>query len=191
MGYYKAGFEVVGIDKDPQPNYPFTFVQANILEIDLSEFDVDVFHASPPCQKYSWSAKRWKKNYPDLVSTIREKLEATGKPFIIENVVGAPLNNPIMLCGRMFGLGVIRHRLFESSLKIKAPKHHPHKWTVRSGKYCTVAGHGGDGKASHNAWKSAMGIDWMTKEELTQAIPPAYTYCIGKQIIERFGGNNG
>lgn len=185
MGYHRAGFKVVGFDTDPQPNYPFEFIEGNALEADLSEFDV--IHASPPCQAYTWSAKRWKKQYPDLVGVFRKKLNETGKPYIIENVPNAPLIDPIMLCGRMFGLGVIRHRLFESNIRIKAPRHHPHKWRIASGKYCTVAGHGGDGKASIKAWKEAMGIDWMTKQELTQAIPPAYTECIGRQILSLKG----
>jgi len=184
MGYHRAGFKVIGFDIEPQPNYPFEFIQANALEleVDLSEFDV--IHASPPCQAYTWSAKRWNKNHPDLIEAFRQKLTESGKPYIIENVVSAPLINPVRLCGRMFGLGVIRHRLFESNIRLKAPKHHPHKWSVKSGKYVTVAGHGGNGKSSFALWKSAMGIDWMTKQELTQAIPPKYTEFLGKQVIE-------
>ncbi len=185
MGYSLAGFEVIGVDIDPQPNYPFEFIQMDALKVDISDFNPDVIHASPPCQKYSWAAKRWKDIVrADLVEPVRKMLVESGKPYIIENVPDAPLINPIVLCGRMFGLEVIRHRLFESNVHLSAPKHHPHKWSVRSGRYMTVAGHGGDGRASYKLWCRAMGIDWMTKEELTQAIPPAYTEFIGKQLLQ-------
>jgi DNA (cytosine-5)-methyltransferase 1 len=184
-GYHQAGFEVVGVDIQPQPNYPFKFIQADAIEFlktDLSDYDV--IHASPPCQAYSWSAKRWKKEWPDLVEPTRELLKRTGKPYIIENVVGAPLIDPLVLCGTMFGLKVIRHRLFESNIKLYAPCKCNHKGTVKNGDYVTVAGHGGDGCAKYSVWCKAMGIDWMTKEELTQAIPPCYTKFIGEQLID-------
>lgn len=185
-GYHQAGFEVVGVDIEPQPNYPFKFIQADAIEFlktaDLSEYDV--IHASPPCQAYSWSARRWHKEWPDLIDPTRELLQNTGKPYIIENVVGAPLIDPLVLCGTMFGLKVIRHRLFESNIKLYAPCKCNHKGTVKNGDYVTVAGHGGDGCAKYSVWCKAMGIDWMTKEELTQAIPPCYTNFIGEQLID-------
>ena len=148
--------------------------------------EFDVIHASPPCQHYSWSAARWgRENYPDLVGPTRELLKATGKPYVIENVIGAPLIDPIILTGQMFGLKVIRRRQFESNLFMFHHSIVPANGNVKDGDYMTVAGHGGDGRAALHLWKDAMGIDWMTKDEITQAIPPAYTYFIGLQL-QRF-----
>lgn len=200
MGYSRAGFtEIVGVDLAPQSRYPFTFVQADAMTFPLDGFDV--IHASPPCQHYSWSAAKHRnkgKTYPDLLQATRERLR--GRRFVIENVSGAAKHMPLsfVLCGSMFNLGVQRHRLFESSELIWLPFHPectlrdadavsvtghgpPGRWYRR----CTVAGHGGDGpEFSLASWKAAMGIDWMTRDELTQAIPPAYTEYIGKQLIE-------
>ncbi len=184
MGYHRAGFDVTGVDIEPQPNYPFAFFQANALEFPLDEFDF--IHASPPCQHYSLGAQRWKhegREYPDLVAATRERLIRSGKPYVIENVVGAPLINPITLCGTQFGLKVIRHRIFESNIPLQTPPHHRHIGTVKGGEYVTVAGHGGDGSGKYELWCEAMGIDWMTKQELTQAVPPAYAEFIGKQVM--------
>lgn len=201
VGYHRAGFDVVGFDIQPQLNYPFEFIQADALEIDLSEFDV--IHASPPCQKYSVSSSRWRNKgyeYPDIIEPIRKKLIESGKPYIIENVIGAPLINPIVLCGAMFNLNVIRHRLFESNIKLEVPEHPAHKppiirphknnpdKMVKRSVYCSVAGHGGHGDSfKFDDWKEAMKIDWMTKLELTQAIPPAYTEYLGKQLLAIMG----
>lgn len=200
MGYALAGFdEIVGVDLYPMPNYPFELITGvhaiDYLQEHAHEFDV--FHASPPCQAYSWAAKRWK-NVPrrDLVSVTREALIATGKPYIIENVIGAPLLNPIRLCGLMFGSlatlehpKVLKHRLFESNISLVEPPHPKHiSGGVPLGYYITVAGHGGETKAGNYAiskWQDAMGIDWTTnRHELAEAIPPAYTEYIGKQILE-------
>lgn len=187
MGYHRAGFEVVGVDIKPQPRYPFEFIQDDAIRYascgDMRQYAA--IHASPPCQAYSWSAKRWNKAWEDKVDETREILSWTGKPYVIENVLGAPLQYPVMLCGTMFELGVIRHRYFEIN-----PRHAwlvpdcQHNGSVSDGDYVTVAGHGGDGKAALHLWKAAMGIDWMTKEELTQAIPPAYTEWIGRQLLK-------
>jgi DNA (cytosine-5)-methyltransferase 1 len=179
-GYARAGFEVVGVDINSQPNYPFAFVKTDALNLDakfISTFDA--IHASPPCQSYSDLAKRngnadaW----PRLIDPIRDVLFRSGLPYVIENVEGAPLRNPIVLCGTMFkGLRVLRHRLFEANFPILTPKHgsHPkvHFVQVTGGGNCTIA-----------AARDAMGIDWMTKNELNEAIPPAYTRFIGKQLI--------
>lgn len=188
MGYYRAGFtEIVGVDIRPQPRYPFRFIQADAMTcpVDLCWFDA--IHASPPCQKYSWSAKRWRDvQRVDLVGPTRELVTASGLPYVIENVVGAPLIRPVTLCGVMFGLGVIRHRLFESSAFLLAPEHQPHAGTVRDGTYVTVAGHGGDnikGRGGRAAKQRAMGIDWMNDQELNESIPPAYTEFIGRQLL--------
>lgn len=199
VGYERAGFEVVGVDLSAQPNYPFEFIQSDALRLDpafLASFDA--VHASPPCQSYSDLAKRngnahmW----PRLVEPVRKKLRRLGVPYIIENVEGAPLLDPVVLCGTMFSdLRVIRHRLFESNLPLEVPDHGPHPLVfthdkrkahygklnqdvsfvqVTGGGNCTIA----------NA-KAAMGIDWMTKNELNEAIPPAYTEYLGKQIMKR------
>jgi hypothetical protein len=118
MGYLRAGFEVTGVDLHPQPHYPFRFIQADAIAYCRKHgHEYDVIHASPPCQAYSITKnlKTAKTSHPDLVAATRAALIRTRKPYVIENVPGSPLINPLMLCGSMFGLGVIRHRLFESS----------------------------------------------------------------------------
>lgn len=195
-GYASAGFEVVGVDIDPQPRYPFAFIQADVMALDdrfLRFFDA--IHASPPCQRYSDLAKRNGNadDHPDLVAPIREKLRATRRPYVIENVEGAPLLNPVKLCGTMFpGLRVQRHRMFESNVHLMAPPcgKHPLVYTMDKRKahygkldemkaFVQVTGGGNCSKA---AAADAMGIDWMTKDELNEAIPPAYTRFIGEQL---------
>lgn len=197
-GYHEAGFDVTGVDIDPQPRYPYTFIQADALTLDadfLAQFDV--IHASPPCQSYSTLAYRNGNgdDWPRLVEEVREMLQATGKPYVIENVEGAPLVNAIMLCGTMFdGLRVLRHRLFESNVDLVAPPHpktHPLVFTHDKRKghygkldqdtsYVQVTG-GGNCSVANAA--DALNIDWMTKMELNEAIPPAYTRYIGLQLI--------
>ena len=187
MGYSRAGFDVVGVDIAPQPRYPFPFVQADALDyLAAHGHEFDAIHASPPCQKYSWSAKRWTEiERADLVGPTRAGLQRTGRPYVIENVVGAPLVRPLVLCGVMFGLAVLRHRLFESNVVLLSPGHRPHTGSVGDGTYVTVAGHGGNnckGRGSRAVKQAAMGIDWMSDAELNQAIPPAYTHYIGRQL---------
>lgn len=189
MGYHRAGFtEIIGVDIRPQPRYPFRFIQADVLALPFSLRGFDAAHASPPCQKYSWSAKRWTGiDRADLVRPTREMLEAAGIPYVIENVIGSPLRFPVRLCGEMFGLGVIRHRLFESNLMLMVPDHKRHRGTVMDGTYVTVAGHGGNnirGRGSRAAKREAMGIDWMSDQGLNEAIPPAYTQWIGERILQ-------
>lgn len=186
MGYYQAGFEVVGVDIKPQPNYPFEFHQADALEFPVDGFDV--IHASPPCQAYT-RMKVWSnKAHPELVEPVRERLKMSGKPYVIENVPGAPLINPITLCGMMFGLMVYRHRLFECNpIILPHPHPHPHPYPtrpikagrpVKEGEIITVVGNFSDVAYA----RKAMGIEWMKRNELSQAIPPAYTKWIGEQI---------
>ncbi len=190
MGYHRAGFdEIVGVDIKPQPRYPFTFVQGDALEYLASHGrEFDAIHASPPCQKYSWAAKRWHVERADLVPATLELLDRLGVPFVVENVLAAPLRHAVVLCGTQFGLGVIRHRLFESNRVVFAPGSPcHHQGTVRGGDYVTVAGHGGDnikGRGSRAAKQAAMGIDWMNDRELNESIPPAYTEFIGRQLLE-------
>jgi DNA (cytosine-5)-methyltransferase 1 len=197
MGYHQAGFEVVGVDIEPQPRYPFQFIQADAMKLDegfLSGFHA--IHASPPCQRYSDLAKRNRNGatHPDLVEPVRMLLSFIGRPYVIENVEGAPLIDPIVLCGTMFpGLRVLRHRLFETDWPLSQPTHgkHPLVYTMdkRKGHYGRLDQETafvqvtGGGNCSKAAAADAMGIDWMTKEELNQAIPPAYTRFIGEQLM--------
>jgi hypothetical protein len=198
-GYADAGFEVVGVDIEPQPNYPYEFIHADALEaLETIGRLPDVIHASPPCQAYTTLAKGNNGNvekYEPLIARTREALVRTGKPWVIENVVSAPLVEPIQLCGEMFGLGVIRHRLFESNVLLMQPAHVPHRGRVAGwrhgqkfdGPYVAVYGDGG-GKGSLEEWRSAMGIDWMqTRHELAESIPPAYTRYIGEALFVECG----
>lgn len=189
MGLSKY-FDVEGVDIKPQPHYPFTFHCADALDFDLSGYDF--IWASPPCQAYSISRNNGcHKDAPELIGRVREKLLMAGVPYTIENVVGAPLVNAITLCGASFGLGVCgfdlnRHRKFESSHLLLAPQ-----CTHRRGQTIGVYGSG------TNSWhrnlfgrcvtvaemREAMGIDWMSHKELTQAIPPAYSEFLGKQML--------
>lgn len=176
MGYHRAGFDVIGVDNCPQPHYPFSFYQADALEFLATHGqEYDVIHASPPCQEYSKLKGLKTKTYPDLVDPIRIALKKTGRPWIIENVPGAPLQNALTLCGSMFGLGVRRHRLFECNPQIAfAPFTCNHNKKIIS-----VVGSGYIAREG----RAAMGIDWMTKKELSQAIPLAYTEYIGRTLL--------
>jgi DNA (cytosine-5)-methyltransferase 1 len=191
-GYRRAGFEVVGVDISSQPRYPFEFYQADALDFPVDGFDL--IHASPPCQAYSDLAKRngnahmW----PKLVEPIRQKLIDSGTPYVIENVEGCPLIDPVTLCGTMFpGLRVLRHRLFEASFPIVQPRcaKHPLVFTHDKRKrhygmldqntsFVQVTG---GGNCSIANARDAMGIAWMNKHELNESIPPAYTQYIGEQ----------
>lgn len=193
MGYHRAGFEVVGVDLSPQPNYPFEFHQADAMagQVNLAAFDV--IHASPPCQSYSaMSACRpgLAEHYPDLVSAVRAMLVKSGLPYVIENVPGSPLEDPITLCGLMFDLELHRHRLFESNLPLTAPEHPPHDVPAskaghwRPGTIMSVAGH--VAPVAHA--RKIMGIDWSTRDELVEAIPPVYTEHLGRQLIHAVTG---
>jgi DNA (cytosine-5)-methyltransferase 1 len=194
VGYHRAGFEVVGVDIKPQKHYPFEFHQADALEY-LAEHgrEFDAIHASPPCQAFTTLARMWNaKKHESLVEPTREALVASGRPFVIENVVGAPLVAPVLLCGTMFGLGteraqLRRHRLFETSFPVGLTPTHQHVGRV-IGVYGNKSrdrrrANGGSKDFPNEDAKMAMGIDWMTRAELSQAIPPAYTEWIGKQLI--------
>jgi DNA (cytosine-5)-methyltransferase 1 len=180
MHYAIPDAEIIGVDVNPQPRYPFKFIQADAMTFDLDGYDF--IWASPPCQCYS-SMKYCNpsKTYPDLIPAVRGKLRKAGRPYIIENVVGAPLINPVLLCGEAFGLKVYRHRLFESSIPFLSPgcPGHPEK-LLKQGRGPTKEGRltvGGNFKGFEEG-KIAMGIDWMNKKELTQAVPPAYSKFI-------------
>jgi DNA (cytosine-5)-methyltransferase 1 len=203
VGYSRAGFDVVGIDHKPQKNYPFKFIQmdafAFFAAVERGDFpQPGAWHCSPPCQAYSSLQAIWQNDHPDLVAATRAALKATGRAYVIENVVGSPLLTPTLLCGTMFRLGLAgrrgylrRHRLFESGPSpflplLTTPCNHPNG--VRSvGVYGHTGGSTKRGSGNHfwyvPDWKEAMGIDWMTRDELAQAIPPAYTSWVGSQLM--------
>lgn len=187
-GYRRAGFEVVGVDISKQPYYPFEFIQADALMLSPSFLGrFDAIHASPPCQAYTLAQRIQGNSHPDLVPATRALLWSTGLPWIMENVEGSPLRNTVMLCGAMFsGLRVYRHRLFESNIALEVPPHPPHVAPLRKmgrppleGEFMHVVGNfSGVEKA-----KEAMGINWMTRDDLREAIPPAYTEYLGVQLM--------
>lgn len=201
-GYHDAGFDIVGIDIEPQPNYPYPCWQQDALEVfdyvrELGLSNVVAIHASPPCQAYSTLTKGTNqgREYPDLIGPTRALLEATGLPYVIENVPGAPLRDPVTLCGSMFGLGVRRHRGFETNWPLMRPEcqHEsmPRRYKVmRHGatymsRYAPVYGDGGGKEMAQ--WADAMGIDWMTSAELAEAIPPAFTEYVGAELLRQLG----
>ncbi len=197
VGYSQVGFEVVGVDINPQPNYPFPFIRHDALALDPKFMALfDAIHASPPCQAYCDLAKRngnadaW----PRLIEPVREMLARTGLPYVIENVEGAPLRDPVILCGTMFPeLRVIRHRLFEANFPIVPSPHgkHPlvHTFDRRKNHYGKTDERKdfvqvtGGGNCTLAAAREAMGISWMSKKEINEAIPPAYTRFVGDQLL--------
>jgi DNA (cytosine-5)-methyltransferase 1 len=193
-GYRLAGFEVVGVDIKKQKRYPYEFIQADCLEL-MKDMDFlksfDVITASPPCQTHSITqhlrnAQGKSTDKVDLIPQTREALIASGKPYVIENVPGAPLINPIQMCGSYFGLKVRRHRRFESNLPIVgSPCDHKNQGKpvgIYGSMRDEIPGGGHTAKSIEQA-REAMGIDWMIWGELVEAIPPVYTETIGKQIL--------
>ncbi len=187
-GLADAGFEVVGVDIEPQPNYPYEHHVADALTYPLEGFDL--IWASPPCQQFTAYRRRGDgvgDDAPNLIPAMRARLRASGIPYIIENVGGAPLHKPIMLCGSMFGLGVQRHRFFETSFRapqlkcrhLEKPRFAPAtnrstlRRTVEVGVY----------RIPLKMQQAAMGIDWMTLKELSQAIPPAYSRWLAFEFL--------
>ena len=193
MGYHRAGFEVVGVDIAPQPNYPFEFHQGDALEY-LTEHghEFDAIHASPPCQQFTAYRRRGAgvgDSYVNLIPETRAALEKLHVPWVIENVPGSPLRQPVQLCGSSFHLDVRRHRLFESNVLLSAPRC-DHSWQTprfapasnRTNLRRTVEV--GVWRIPFEVQQAAMGIDWTTLRELSEAIPPAYTEHIGQQLLE-------
>lgn len=193
MGYYRAGFDVVGVDINPQSRYPFEFHQADAMTYPLDGFDA--IHASPPCQDYSKAMRHLAGDYPRLIEPVRNRIIASALPWIIENVEGAPLPRQddlfgahgVELCGTMFGLRIWRHRLFEMSFPVSSPcgcKHtlpamNPHNQLGRDRMYAEL------GRCDpERPWRAEMGVEWMGKHEGREAIPPAYTEYIGSQLLE-------
>ena len=204
VGYSRAGFEVIGVDLDEQKNYPFEFIKMDAFEA-LEKYGpyVDAVHASPPCQGYSVMRHLgWHDHvdYPLLIDPLRKELLTLGKPYVIENVMGAKLDANY-LCGTMFNLRLYRHRLFETNFFWLAPGHPRHEFLQGMPGFPIPRWARVDGQRpsdhplknmswshrSMGAWAAegnTMGIDWMTKKELTQAIPPAYTEYIGNRLYE-------
>ena len=200
-GYHQAGFtDIVGVDIKPQPHYPFQFIQADAMIFPLEGFDF--IHASPPCQGYSIMRNLpWLRNksYPMLIEPTLERLRASNTPYALENVMGAKrvLRGADWLCGGMFNLPFYRHRLFATNWLWQAPSHPKHQFTIRNGR--TLGARARD--IVHNGAKhvganyghaagvkdarQAMNLPYMTRDEITQAIPPAYTKYIGCQFLDR------
>jgi DNA (cytosine-5)-methyltransferase 1 len=213
MGYHRAGFEVVGVDINPQPHYPFEFHQADALEyLAAHGQEFDAIHASPPCQRYSVLAHLARKSHKAMIPQVRKALIEIMKPFVIENVPGAPLHNPIQLCGTSFGLiasngaQLRRHRLFETNFPVGIiPPCAHNKNGATIGIFGDKARDTGEEKRHYSKPKQtrgrppetilfthedagqAMGIDWMNIHELSQAIPPDYTEFIGRQLMQFLG----
>lgn len=220
VGYHRAGFEVIGVDNKQQLNYPYLFAQhtAQHVLLDLLDGlpvvvsnhktplsreirierqyyleDFDAIHASPPCQKWAIIGQAYEHSHSDQITPIRELLLQTGLPYVIENVVKAPLllDKSILLCGSSFGLGLHRHRRFESNVKLfDLPCRH--EWQLprfknydhgRSQYARIVKVYGNGSLKSNEYWAREMEIDWMNRIEITQAIPPAYTRYIGAQLM--------
>lgn len=194
MGIHLAGYDVTGVDIAPMPRYPFDFIQADAIQyladnLDKIKSTFDFIWASPPCQAYSQSTVQFRiqgKEYPDLVEATRDLLNQTGLPYIIENVVGSPLKNPVTLCGTMFPeLKVFRHRLFESNrpLQVEMKCDHAGHKNMRhrgdGGDFISVVG---KDVGTTQERRDAMGIDWMNYKEITQAIPPDFSWYLVKQI---------
>jgi len=201
-GYHRAGFDVVGVDINPQPNYPFEFVQADALAFPLDGFDV--IHASPPCQDYSKAMRHLSGDYPRLIEPVRDRLASSGAHWVIENVFGSPLptqsdlfgRHGTGLCGSMFGLQmaglqILRHRLFEASSPLAPPRgcdhslpvFNPHNDIGRQRIYDAIGR-----RDPEKPWLDTMGVGWMSRYEGREAVPPAYTEYIGRQLLEHLTG---
>ena len=200
MGYDRAGFErIVGVDNRPQPHYPFELVVADALDVlhvlaqlpaglgHPGAFGFVAVHASPPCERYSRAQRIRGREHPDLVGPTRELLDASGLPYVIENVEGAPLRDPQVLEGQMFdGLRTVRARYFEANwplavplLRLAPPPVSTMGRRPVEGEYMHVVGNFNDAEAG----RAAMGISWMTRDELSEAVPPAYTEFVGEQLL--------
>lgn len=199
MGLARAGFEVTGFDIEPQPRYPFRFIQADALLSDLSGFGF--VWASPPCQKFTIAGRTQRasgREYADLINATRHMLIQSGIPWAIENVPGAPVRPDFILCGSQFGLPIARHRLIECSFATGLTPSCQHVEDI-----ITVCGHGTPQwmrqrriklglhpNASVAVKKAAMGIDWMNRGELSQAVPPAYSQFIAEKFLAGLNQGN-
>lgn len=190
MGWYQAGFDVTCVDIEPQPRNPFPFVRADAIDYIGNEGHRFAFlEGGPVCKAYSKTARIHNAGHPEQIPATRLAMQATGKPYVIENVEDArpELRNPIMLCGPSFNLRTYRHRLFESNLPLVAPEHLYHAWKLtkmgrapRPGEfYHAVGNFSGVGMVREN-----LGVGWMNRDGINQCIPPAYTRYLGLQVLK-------
>ncbi|HEV7251460.1 MAG TPA: hypothetical protein VGN93_31165 [Shinella sp.] len=184
VGLHRAGFEVVGVDIQQRDRYPFEFHRADALEFPLEGFDF--IWASPPCQAHTIAQKIRGNDHPDLIDPIRDRLCRSGIPYCIENVEGAPLRNPVMLCGSMFGIRTYRHRLFECSYPVQQPEHPKHEAPlrkmgrpVRDGEFMHIVGN----FSGADLAREIMGMPWASRDGLREAIPPVYSEYLGRAAI--------
>jgi DNA (cytosine-5)-methyltransferase 1 len=185
-GYVAAGFDVVGVDIDPQPRYPFSFFRRDAIEFARRHGrHFAAVHASPPCQAFTNAQRLQGNEHPDLIGPTREVLTGLGLPYVIENVPGSPLIEPAELCGAMFGLGTYRHRLFETNWELATPEHPEHvaKTTKMGrspveGEFMHIVGN----FSGVARGREVMGMPWANRDGLREAIPPAYTEYIGLQL---------
>ncbi len=211
VGYHRAGFDIVGVDREPQPDYPFTFVEGDALEYaGRHAADFAAVHGSPPCQTHSAltkgnRARGWVDTHVDMIEATRSLLDAAGRPYVLENVEGSPLRRDLILCGLQFGLRVFRHRYIElGGWSVEEPlrctgragrgAHRGYRvagWRhgVRyEGNLVAPYGHGGS-KGTPREWAEAMGITWtLNRHSLAEAIPPSYTEWIGVRLLAAVGG---
>lgn len=205
VGYHRAGFDVIGIDIEDQSHYPYRFIRADLRDLtpgDLLDLGAVALAGSPPCKVHTRLKAFSAAHHLDLIPQTRALFRATGLPFVIENVEGAPLLAPVTLCGSMFGLGVRRHRLFElghwrmrqpvcrhdeqdaASPQYPVKRYHSGRPEIVMSPVIGVYGRGqGLGPGEKELWQRAMGIDWMTRDEMAQAIPPAYTEYLGRTLM--------
>lgn len=193
-GYALAGFKVTGVDLADQPRYPFDFIQGDALayldeNADYIKATYSAIAGSPPCQGHSKTQQLWHRDWPDLIDPFRQRLIKIGLPYVIENVVGAPLNNPVTLCGAMFGLRTYRHRLFETGggFVLTQPDEPEHLWKLTKmgrkpvdGQFIHAVGNFSGVKIVKKDW----GVEWMDRDGIRESIPPAYTRFIGTQLMQ-------
>lgn len=200
-GYVDAGFEVVGVDIDPQPRYPYKFVQADAIQFFSNHAHTfQAWHASPPCQAHTNAQKIQGRAHLDLIPPTRRMFEEANAyrarngfvpvPYVIENVPGSPLIDPVELCGAMFGLETYRHRLFETNWDLAAPDHPEHVARTTKmgrapvdGEYMHIVGN----FSGVEKGRAVMGMPWASRDGLREAIPPAYTEHIGRQLLAHLG----
>lgn len=188
-GYVVSGFDVVGVDLEPQPRYPYAFEEADAVEFILEHgHEFDAVHASPPCQRYSKAQRIQGRDHPDLISATRAACLEVGIPYVIENVEDArdELINPAMLCGEFFGLRTYRHRLFEVSFMLETPLHfgHPER-TVKMGRAVQPGDyyHAVGNFSGVDYIRQDMDVPWMNRDGIRECIPPAYAEFIGRQLM--------
>ncbi|MEW1828587.1 SAM-dependent methyltransferase [Streptomyces sp. NPDC088196] len=190
-GYTNAGFDVTGVDLAPQPRYPYRFIQADAVDfIHKHGAEFDFIHASPPCQFYTQCQRIQGREHPALIAPTRAALEATGRPWVIENVEDAApeLRNPVTLCAAVFGMRTYRHRLFETGggFTFTPPRHLPHLAPLTKMGRPRAAGHFAHYVGNFSGVQEArddMGVPWMNRDGIRECIPPAYAELIGRAFV--------